>query len=216
VDTIILGTGTTATATSTSAAAIAAITDRDADATSTRYRHTRIVEIGGRTVRARVERDVYLDLSGAIAEVLTDQGTWSSLAADAPNNWYFDTPPPSPDIDAAAVLAPLTEALLDRSAANLAAPPSPTVVSPHVHGAISALLASMCGFDSEHRVDPDDIVWASTHGGRLHIFELPDGSVTFTKAHREDCPLITSGGAVGCDDECYFEHPSRLDGRSTS
>jgi hypothetical protein len=52
-----------------------AITERDQDAgaTSTRYYVTRVVEIAGRTVRARVERGVYLNDSGAVAEVLTDR-----------------------------------------------------------------------------------------------------------------------------------------------
>ncbi|MEV6825593.1 hypothetical protein [Amycolatopsis sp. NPDC051102] len=35
--------------------------DQDAGATSTRYHYTRVVEIVGRTVRARLERGVYLN-----------------------------------------------------------------------------------------------------------------------------------------------------------
>ncbi|ROP37317.1 hypothetical protein [Saccharothrix texasensis] len=42
------------------------------------------MEIVGRTVRARVERDFYIDQSLAIAEVLNDRMTWTSLAADVP------------------------------------------------------------------------------------------------------------------------------------
>lgn len=46
----------------------AAITqhDQDAEATPNRYHYTRIVEIAGRTVRARVERDIDCDHSLAV------------------------------------------------------------------------------------------------------------------------------------------------------
>jgi hypothetical protein len=95
----------------TETAMTTAITEHDQDtgATSTRYHYTRVVEIVGKTVRARVERGVYLNDSGAVAEVLTAQAEWISLAADALNNWWHDTPPPSPDIPAATVLGPLAE-----------------------------------------------------------------------------------------------------------
>ena len=185
--------------------------DRDeaAGATAHRYHHTRVVEIAGRIVRARVERDFYLDQSLAVAEVLNDHTTWTSLAADAPNNWWHDTPAPGLDIHAAGILGPLTERLLHRAAAILASPPSTQTLSPHVHGAISALLATSYGFDAEHRVDPDDIDWAYAWGGTLHIIEHPDGTVTFTKAHRDDCPFITSTGTQDCDEDCDFPRPRR-------
>ncbi|KOX19261.1 hypothetical protein ADK67_33910 [Saccharothrix sp. NRRL B-16348] len=64
------------------------------------------------------------------------------------------------------------------------------------------------GFDAEHRIDPDDIAWAYTWGGALHVIEHPDGSVTFTKAHRDDCPFITSAGTQDCDVDCRFPHPA--------
>jgi hypothetical protein len=62
----------------------ATITPRDeaAAVTSNRYDYARIVDIAGRTVRARVERGIYLNDSLAVAEVLNDQMTWTSLAAD--------------------------------------------------------------------------------------------------------------------------------------
>lgn len=181
----------------------------EADAvTSNRYDYTRVVDIGGRTVRARVERGTYLNDSLAVAEVLTDQMTWTSLAAEAPARWWHDTPPPSPDVPAADVLGPITEPLLHRAAAILASPPPMVTLSPHVHGAISALLATTYGFDGERCIDPDDIAWAYAHGGSLHIIEHPDGGVTFTKSHRDECPFITSSGTQDCDDECYFEHPA--------
>jgi hypothetical protein len=188
----------------------ATITPRDeaAAVTSNGYRYDRVVDIAGRTVRARVERGIYLNDSLAIAEVLTEQMTWTSLAADAPANWWHTTPPPSPDVRAADVLGPLTGPLVHRAAAILASPPTTVTLSPHVHGAVSALLATSYGFDAEHRIDPDDIAWAYAHGGALHIIEHPDGSVTFTKAHRDGCPFITGSGTQDCDDECCFEHPA--------
>ncbi|WP_410675353.1 hypothetical protein [Amycolatopsis sp. cmx-4-68] len=177
----------------------------DAGATPDRYYYTSVVEVAGRTIRVRVERCVYLNGSGAVAEVRTDQAEWSSLAADALNNWWHDTPPPSPDVDAAAILRPLTEQLLHRAAKILAAPPPMPTLSPHLFRAVSALLATSSGFNAECRIDPDDIAWATNHGGALHIFEHPDGSVTFTKAHRDECPFVASKGAQDCDDECYFD-----------
>ncbi|WNV90201.1 hypothetical protein [Umezawaea sp. Da 62-37] len=190
-----------------------AMTERDeaAGATSNRYHYTRVVEVAARTVRARVERDNYVNQSCAVAEVLNDQMTWTSLAADAPANWWHDTPKPSLTVHATTVLGPLTDTLLRRAAEILAAPPTTRTISPHVHGAISALLATSAGFNAEARIDPDDIDWAYTWGGALHIIEHPDGSVTFTKAHREDCPFITSRGAQDCDEDCYFPHPADVE-----
>ncbi|MFI9811545.1 hypothetical protein [Saccharothrix variisporea] len=173
------------------------------------YHHTRVVEIAGQIVRARVERDFYLDQSLAVTEVLNNQMTWTSLAADAPGNWWHDTPTPRLDTHAVTILGPLTERLLHRAAAILATTPTTQVISPHVHGAISALLATNEGFDAEHRIDPDDINWAYTHGGALHIIEHSDGSVTFTKAHRNNCPFITSAGTNDCDERCDFPTPAQ-------
>jgi hypothetical protein len=76
-----------------------------------------------------------------------------------------------------------------------------------MHSAVSALLATTYGFDAERRIDPNSIAWAHTHGGALHLIEHPDGCVTFTKAHRDICPFITSSGTEDCDDECAFECP---------
>jgi hypothetical protein len=195
----------------------ASMTERDeaTGATATSYHHTRVVEFAGRTLRARVERDYYINQSFAVAEVLSDQMTWTSLAADAPSNWWHGTPRPSADVHAATALGPLTERLLSRAAEILAAPPTTQTISPHVHGAISALLAMTYGFDGEKRIDPDDIMWAYRHGGALHILEHPDGSVTFTKAHRDDCPFIATTGEHDCDDECVFPHPADVSQQAT-
>lgn len=94
--------------------------------------------------------------------------------------------------------------------ADILAPPTtpPTTPSRHVLDAVSALLATCYGGNGERRIDPDDIDWAKTYGGALHVIEHADGSVTFTKEHRDDCPFITSSGMQDCDDECVFEHPA--------
>jgi hypothetical protein len=167
-----------------------------------RYRYTRVTQITGRTVRARIERGCYLDESLAVAEMLTDHSTWTTLAADAPANWWHTTPPPSAEVHAAAILGPLAGPLLHHATEILASPPITQTLSPHLHRAISALLATSYGYNAERRIDPDDILWATTHGGALHIIEHPDGSITFTKAHRDDCPFLTSKGTQDCDDEC--------------
>ncbi|SFR24895.1 hypothetical protein SAMN04488564_108132 [Lentzea waywayandensis] len=73
-----------------------------------------------------------------------------------------------------------------------------------MHGAVSALLDTIHGFDAEHRIDPDEIAWAYTHGGALHSIAYPDGSVTFTKAHRDECPFIASKGGRYCNEECAY------------
>ncbi|UOZ03414.1 hypothetical protein [Amycolatopsis sp. WQ 127309] len=186
------------------------MTERDsaAGATSTRYHYTRVVAMAGRTVRACVERDYYLGHSCAVVEVLNDQMTWTSLASDAPSNWWYDTPTPTHHLDASAVLGRLADDLLYRAARIVALPPTPLAMSPRVHGAISALLATTYRFDGERRIEPDEVTWACERGGALHIFEHGSGAVTFTKAHRDDCPFITSSGARDCDDECVFPDPA--------
>ncbi|WP_237774725.1 hypothetical protein [Actinosynnema sp. ALI-1.44] len=183
--------------------------DQDTGATSTRYHYTRVVEIAGRIVRARLERGVYLNHSGAVAEMLTDQTGLGQPRRRRPQQLVVRHPP-SVDIDAAAVLGPLAERLLHRAAEILAAPPPTVTLSPHLYRAVSALLATSSGYKAECRIDPNDITWATDNGGTLHIFEHPDGGVTFTKAHRDECPFLADKGGQDCDDECYFDLPSRI------
>lgn len=124
------------------------------------------------------------------------------------------TPPtPHATLDPVAVLSPIADRLLQRAADILTKPPGPLTpsvsgLSPRVRDAVSALLAGAYGYDGERHIDPDDVAWAQTHGGALHILEHPDGSVTFTKQHRDACPFITSTGTQECDDECDFVHPA--------
>ncbi|WP_424187644.1 hypothetical protein ACOBQX_07560 [Actinokineospora sp. G85] len=185
--------------------------DESSGADSHRYHYIRVVEIAGRIVRARVERCLYLGQCLAVAEVLNDTMHWTSLAAEAPTTWIHDTPDPAPHTRAVTILGPVAERLLHRAAVILASPPTTRILSPHLHGAISALLATCYGCDAETRVHADQINWAYTWGGALHIIEHPDGSVTFTKSHRDDCPFITSRGTRDCDENCDFPRPTFLD-----
>ena len=186
----------------------AVITQRDeaAVATGNGYRYDRVVEIAGRIVRARIERQFYVSYSFAFVDMINDAKSWTRVVEDLACPWWDATPSPRTDVDVAAVLGPVADQLLRRAAAILA--PAPTVLSSHVLDAVSALLATTYGYDGERRLTPDDMSWANTHGGRLHVIEHADGSVTFSKEHRDECPFITSSGTQGCDDECYFEHPA--------
>lgn len=186
----------------------AMITQRDetAVATGNGYRYDRTVEIAGRIVRARIEGHHYHCYSFAFVDMINDEKSWTRIAEDLACPWWNTTPPPSKNLDAAAILSPVADDLLGRATTVLA--PAPPTLSPHVLDAVSALLATTYRYDGERRIDPDEIEWATTRGGRLHVIEHADGSVTFTKAHRDECPFITSSGTQDCDDECYVEDPA--------
>jgi hypothetical protein len=194
------------------------ITQRDeaAVATGNGYRYDRTVEIAGRIVRARIERHFYHSYSLAVVDMINDEKSWTRVVEDLACPWWNTTPTPSAHLDAAAVLGPVGEELLRRAATVLTPVPTPPTLSPHVLDAVSALLATTYRYDGEQRITPDDMTWASTHGGTLHIVEHTDGSVTFTKAYRDECPFITSSGSQDCDDECDVDDPAdarRREGR---
>lgn len=184
------------------------IINETSDATATQYRYMRISKISGRTVRVRIERGRYLDDSLAVTEAVTEEHstpvTWTTLTAEDTRNWFHTSPAPHPNLIPDLIFSLLADQLLGRAAAILDAQPMARIVSPHLYDAISALLASGYGYDGERRIDPNDIAWACGHGGTLRIVEHPDGAVTFTKAHRDDCPFLTSSGAQDCDDTCVF------------
>ncbi|MEV6602759.1 hypothetical protein [Kutzneria sp. NPDC051319] len=188
----------------------ATITPRDETAavTTNGYRYDRVVETAGRIVRARVLRARYYNESLAVAEVLTEHLTWTRIADDDPVNWWHSTRTPSPRVDPAAVLGPVADQLLRRAATILAPVSTTPTLSPHVLDAVGALVATTYRYDGEQRITPDDMAWATTHGGRLHVIEHDDGSVTFTKAHRDQCPFITSSATQDCDGECDVEDPA--------
>jgi hypothetical protein len=185
--------------------------DESAGATENRYHYTRVVQIAGRTVRTRIQRDYYVRQSFAVVEVLANDMTWTHLADDAPGNWHATTPTPNPTVHAATELSELADQLAHRAAEILAPPPN--TPSPHVLNTVSALLATTYGYDGERRITPDEVEWANTHGGGFHVIEHGDGSVTFTKAHRDECPFLTSAGTQDCDDECYFAYPADVERR---
>lgn len=178
------------------------------EAFSTHYRYVRVSEINGRTVRVRIERGAHLDDSVAVIEALAQERsiplTWTTITAEDTRNWFHDSPAPLPVLEPSYIFGPLADQLLGRAAAILDTQPLARTVSAHVYDAISALLATGYGYDGERRVDPNDITWARSHGGTLRIVEHRDGAVTFTKAHRDDCPFLTSAGARDCDDICFF------------
>jgi hypothetical protein len=183
------------------------------EAFSTHYRYIRISEITGRTVRVRIERGRYLDDSVAVIEAgTTEPGSvtlsWTTVTAEDTRNWFHSSPAPHPALEPSYIFGPLADQLLGRAAAILDAQPMARIVSPHLYDAISALLTAGYGYDGERRTDPNDIAWARSHGGTLRIVEHPDGAVTFTKAHREDCPFITSTGKKDCDGNCVFPSPA--------
>jgi hypothetical protein len=165
----------------------------------------------GASCEPHVERDRHVHRSRAVAEVLTDQMTWTHLTDDAPGNWWHTTQTPQADVDAATVLGPLAQRLLNRAAEVLAPPPPARILSTLVFEAVSALLATTHGYNGECRIDQEDIAWANTHGGALHIIEHDDGTVTFTKEHRDQCPFVISSGTQDCDEDCYFIHPADMD-----
>ncbi|GAA4898162.1 hypothetical protein [Streptomonospora salina] len=84
------------------------------------YSYTRVADLGGRRVRARIHRDYYPVQSHAVAEVLSDARTWTHLAQADPSGWHADTPDPPSGVDARRELAPLADRLIDRAAAILA------------------------------------------------------------------------------------------------
>ena len=182
------------------------------EATYTGYRYVRISEIKGRTVRVRIERGTYLDDSVAVTEVVTEEYstplTWTTVTAEDTRNWFHSSPAPLPVLEPSYIFGPLADQLLGRAAAILDAQPVERTVSPQVYDAVGALLATVYGYDGERRIDPNDIAWARTHGGPLRIIEHSDGAITFTKAHREHCPVITSAGTQECDDDCFFPRPT--------
>jgi hypothetical protein len=159
-------------------------------------------------VRIRITRGAAPVPSRAVAEVL-DGTAWTHLAYDSPDNWIATTPPPSSTVHVSNELGAVAERLIHR-AAEILAPATTTVLSVHVRNAVAALLATTYGYTGELHVTPEDIEWATTHGGTLHVIEHDDGSVTFTKEHRDECPFITAAGTRDCDDECYYLHPADM------
>jgi hypothetical protein len=84
------------------------------------YGYAVVVDIAGRRVRAKVERDGDEQHSVAAAHILADDMTWTLLAASSAHSWFDHTPSPrDPRLTIATALCPIARRLLDRTAAIL-------------------------------------------------------------------------------------------------
>ncbi len=94
--------------------------DESATCNQHRYTYTRIARIGGYRIRARVERDFYPFQSGAVAEVLATDRTWTHLATYDPEEWIDATTMPNRGgVHCATELGEIAEVLLNRAASIL-------------------------------------------------------------------------------------------------
>lgn len=172
--------------------------DENGGVTKHFYHYTRTARIAGRTVRASIRRDFYLEQSHAVAEILADTMTWTALASDAPCNWFHDTPSPHPTLYAAAELGVIADRLLDR-AADILVPPD-TAPQLDTTDLLHTLFASIYGYGREVRLDPDDMRWADEHGHPFLLVRHEDGAVTLTKQHQPGCAFVLGTGDR--DDDC--------------
>ena len=116
-----------------------------------------------------------------------------------PDCWFDRTATPFKHINVKTELEPLADDLLQRVAAVLVK----TIMLPeHVLDVVGALFAVAYSSTGEHVITPDDMRWAKSSGGPFRVIDRPDGSVLLTKAHRYDCPLLTSECDVPCDGNC--------------
>jgi hypothetical protein len=76
------------------------------------YELTRVHHVDGNTVRIRVYRDFYGFQSHAVAEVLTPDRTWTTLATPPWTQWHESTPLVAAD---ATSLTPVADSLLERA-----------------------------------------------------------------------------------------------------
>jgi hypothetical protein len=191
--------------------------DETAVATENYYGYERTTEIAGRTLRARIERRRQHCFSLALVDMINDESAWTRVVDDRACPWWDTTPTPNEHVDAALVLGPIADRVLNGAATILALPSTTPTLSAHILDAVSALLATTYGYDGERRVDPDEIEWARTRAGRLHMIEHHNGSVTFSKRHRDDCVFITSAGEHDCPTTgAGSSTPRRRDGKSSN
>ena len=169
------------------------------------YHHTRTVEIAGRTVRAHVERGNRLRTSRAVADVLNDQMTWTSLAAESPKDWWHDTPTPARSRRTTPPGSSARSPNASSSAPPRSSPPSDHhTISPHLHGAISALLATSAATAPNSASSLTRSPGRTTTAVHCTSSNTPTAASPSPNHHREDCPFITSRGAQECDEDCYF------------
>ncbi|MEU7474352.1 hypothetical protein AB0A63_00095 [Lentzea sp. NPDC042327] len=181
------------------------VVDESISATDNYYTLMRIVHLGPHTVRVRVHRETKPEPCFAAAEVLNGDMSWTPLVMHHPDCWFDRTATPFKHINVKTELEPLADHLMQRVKTILVK----TIILPeHVLDVVGALLAVAYGSTGEHVITPDDIRWAKANGGPFRVIDRPDGSVLLTKAHRYDCPLLTSECDVPCDGKCQTTHPA--------
>ncbi|SES39866.1 hypothetical protein SAMN04488000_12678 [Lentzea albida] len=175
------------------------VVDESVSAAERYYTLLRIVRLGPHTVRVRVHREVELEPCFAAAEVLSCDMTWTPLVMHHPECWFDRTATPFKHVNVKTELEPLADDLMRRVTAILV---KSITLPEHVLDVVGALLAVAYGSTGEHVITPDDVRWAKASGGPFRAIDRPDGSVLFTKAHRHDCPLLTSECEIPCDGRC--------------
>jgi hypothetical protein len=86
------------------------------------YRLTRVHHVDGHTIQIRVYRDFYGSQSHAVAEVLTTDRTWTTVADTPWTQWHGSTPQFAAD---PTILIPVADSLLKR-ARRILTPPDAT------------------------------------------------------------------------------------------
>lgn len=175
------------------------------------YAYTRTVHLGPHTVRVRVKRGLDSDNSWAVAKILSADLTWTDLATTQGDRWYEHTAEPY-GVDPKAELGDVADDLIRRVTAII---PSNTTVPQQTLDVVGALLDHAYGSTGEHLITADDVRWAKGHGGPFRFLHRPDGSVLLTKAHRYDCPLLTTAGAEKCDSLCQPVQSTTVTGGAT-
>jgi hypothetical protein len=110
---------------------------------------TRVHHVDANTVRIRVYRDFYDFQSHAVAEVLTPEHAWTTIATSPWTQWHASTSTAA----AEASLAPISDSLLERARRILGGPESidrPPSATALTHGAdTSAATTAPSGEPSE-------------------------------------------------------------------
>lgn len=175
------------------------VIDESLNATEGYYTLLRIMHLGPHTVRVRVHREVEVEPCFAAAEVLSGDMTWTPLVMHHPDHWFDRTATPFKHINVQTELGPLADDLMQRVTTILV---KRIALPEHVMDVVGALLAVAYGSTGEHVITPDDVRWAKANGGPFRAIDRQDGSVLLTKAHRYDCPLLTSECDIPCDGKC--------------
>ncbi|MGW5789245.1 hypothetical protein ACWEV3_01440 [Saccharopolyspora sp. NPDC003752] len=122
------------------------------------YEYQRIARIADRTVRVRIHRYLDTSQSYAVAEVRTDNVTWTHLTDDAPENWLTATRHPRTScISPTDELGHAADRLVHRAEAILANPPGVNLSTTELVATLDALFATTYGYNGEITIESDDI-----------------------------------------------------------